>query len=112
LLEIVEQEPQDLGFEFGRWTGERLATYLAEQTGIQLSGSQGRMILKRKKYSFWAKRVLHVSTRTVIAQLKKVDVLSAVNEPILEQLDLQQVKVDVVPVKLIAEPSPLGGELD
>jgi len=28
--------------------GQRLATYLAEQTGIQLSGSQIRRILKRK----------------------------------------------------------------
>ena len=56
LLEIVEKEPSELGYEFGRWTGERLATYLAEQTGIQLSGSQVRRILKRKKYSYiWAK---------------------------------------------------------
>ena len=38
--------------------------------------------------------------------------LSAVNEAVLEQLDLQQVKVDVVPVKLLADPSPLEGELD
>ena len=45
-----------MGYDFGRWTGERLATYLAEQTGIKLSGSQVRRILKRKKYSYvWAK---------------------------------------------------------
>ncbi len=56
LLEVVDKEPKELGYEFGRWTGERLATYLAEQTGIQLSGSQVRRILKRKKYSYiWAK---------------------------------------------------------
>lgn len=56
LLLTVEKEPSELGYEFGRWTGERLATYLAEQTGIQLSGSQVRRILKRKKYSYiWAK---------------------------------------------------------
>lgn len=56
LLETIEKEPSELGYEFGRWTGERLATYLAEQTGIQLSGSQVRRILKRKKYSYiWAK---------------------------------------------------------
>jgi transposase len=40
LLLTVEKKPQELGYEFGRWTGERLATYLAEQTGIELSGSQ------------------------------------------------------------------------
>lgn len=56
LLETVDKSPEELGYEFGRWTAERLATYLAEQTGIQLSGSQVRRILKRKKYSYiWAK---------------------------------------------------------
>ncbi len=55
LLEIVDT-PQELGYEFGRWTGERLATYLAKTTGIELSCSQVRRILKRKKYSYiWAK---------------------------------------------------------
>lgn len=59
LLETVEKEPQELGYEFGRWTGERLATYLAEQTGIKVSGSQISQILKRKKSSYiWAKSSL------------------------------------------------------
>lgn len=56
LLETIEKEPRELGYEFGRWTGERLATYLAQQTGIELSGSQVRKILKQKKYVYlWAK---------------------------------------------------------
>lgn len=56
LLKTVERSPADLGYEFGRWTAERLATYLTEQTGIDLSSSQVRRILKRKKYSYiWAK---------------------------------------------------------
>lgn len=56
LLEIVDKKPSDLGYEFGRWTAERLATYLTEKTGIDLSSSQVRRILKRKKYSYiWAK---------------------------------------------------------
>lgn len=56
LLEAVEKDPQELGYEFGRWTGERLATYLVQETGIELSGSQVRRILKRKKYRYiWAK---------------------------------------------------------
>ncbi|MBD2014952.1 IS630 family transposase, partial [Microcoleus sp. FACHB-53] len=55
-LETIEKEPSELGYEFGRWTGERLATYLAVQTGIELSGSQVRKILKQKKYVYlWAK---------------------------------------------------------
>ena len=54
LLETVEKEPTDFGYEFGRWTGERLATYLSERTGIKLTGSQIRKILKKKKYVYLA----------------------------------------------------------
>jgi transposase len=56
LLEIVDKEPAEYGYEFGRWTAARLATYLEEFTGIKLSFSQVRRILERKKYVyFWAK---------------------------------------------------------
>lgn len=56
LLETVDKEPSELGYEFGRWTAERLATYLEKETGLKLSGSQVRKILKRKKYAYlWAK---------------------------------------------------------
>jgi transposase len=56
LMETIEKEPSDLGYEFGRWTAARLATYLSEKTGIQLSGEQVRRILQKKKYAYlWAK---------------------------------------------------------
>ncbi len=56
LLKTVDKSPSSLGYEFGRWTAERLATYLTMATGIELSSSQVRRILKRKKYSYiWAK---------------------------------------------------------
>ncbi len=56
LLELIEQEPAKFGYEFGRWTGARLATHLAKQTGIQLSSVQVREILRRKKYVYlWSK---------------------------------------------------------
>ena len=56
LLEIVEEEPSELGYEFGRWTAERLSTYLEKETGLKISSSQVRKILKRKKYAYlWAK---------------------------------------------------------
>lgn len=56
LMEVVEKEPKEFGYEFGSWSGERLANYLAKSTGIKLSGSQVRRILKRKKLSYiWAK---------------------------------------------------------
>lgn len=56
LLEVIEKEPTEYGYEFGRWTAARLATYLEKITGIKLSGSQVRRILERKKYVYlWAK---------------------------------------------------------
>ena len=56
LLEVVEKEPLEYGYEFGRWTANRLATYLDQVTGIKLSGSQVRRNLERKKYVYlWAK---------------------------------------------------------
>lgn len=59
LMEVIEKEPNELGYEFGRWTGERLATYLAQETGITLTGTQVRRILKQKKYAYhWAKYTL------------------------------------------------------
>lgn len=56
LLEVIDKEPAEYGYKFGRWTSARLATYLEMITGIKLSGSQVRRILSRKKYVYlWAK---------------------------------------------------------
>lgn len=46
LLSSVRQRPRALGLEFSLWTLERLADYLAEQTGIRLSGEGVRQRLK------------------------------------------------------------------
>ncbi len=51
LLQTVDKEPQELGYEFGRWTAKRLATYLESLTGIQLSGSQVRRISEDSYHS-------------------------------------------------------------
>jgi len=56
LLETVKKDPKELGYEFGRWTAKRLATYLEEKTGINLSSSQVTRILKREnQVDIWAK---------------------------------------------------------
>ena len=55
LLKIIEKDPQELGYDFGRWTAQRLATYLEESTGIKLSVGQVRRILKQKKYVYLAR---------------------------------------------------------
>ena len=48
LMEVAEKDPRELGNEFDRWTGDRLANYLAQITGIKLSGSQVRKILRKR----------------------------------------------------------------
>ena len=55
LLETIEKDPQKLGYNFGRWTAQRLATYLEGATGIKLSGGKVRRILKQKKYAYLAR---------------------------------------------------------
>jgi len=56
LMETIEQEPSDNGYEFGRWTAARLSEHLEKKTGIKLSSEQVRRILKAKKYVYhWAK---------------------------------------------------------
>ena len=55
LLEVLEIEPEKYGYEFGRWTTARLAIYLGDQTGIELSSTQVRRILKAKKYVYLAR---------------------------------------------------------
>lgn len=66
LLETVDKEPEELGYEFGRWTGKRLAKYLEERTGIKLSDSQVRRILEKKKYVYiWAKYDLEAKRNPV-----------------------------------------------
>lgn len=56
LLKVIDIDPSELGYDFGRWTAKRLATYLKLKTGIELSSSQVRRILAKKKYVYiWAK---------------------------------------------------------
>lgn len=56
LLKIVEIEPTELGYEFGRWTAQRLSEHLAQETGIVLSSGQVKRLLKEKGYRYiWQK---------------------------------------------------------
>ena len=36
LLEIIEKEPAEYGYEFGRWTAARLATYRCSSSSLTL----------------------------------------------------------------------------
>jgi transposase len=56
MLEVIDKEPQEYSYEFGRWTAARLAKHLGKETGVNLSGSQVARILTQKKYAYlWGK---------------------------------------------------------
>jgi transposase len=56
LIEVIDQDPKEHGYEFGRWTAKRLSTHLEDKTGIKLSSSQIRRILKKNKFVYiWSK---------------------------------------------------------
>ncbi|WP_013334730.1 IS630 family transposase [Gloeothece verrucosa] len=72
LLAVIEKNPEELGYEFGRWTAARLASYLEKETGICLSGSQVRRILQKKKYVYlWAKYSLEDKQNPVLREAFK-----------------------------------------
>ena len=52
LLEVIEKEPSELGYDFTIWTIDRLRAHLEKKTGIRLSESRFRALLKRKGYRY------------------------------------------------------------
>ena len=47
LLKVVHKNPNNLGYDADFWTSGRLATYMAKETGIELSGTQIIRILRK-----------------------------------------------------------------
>jgi transposase len=52
LLEVIEKEPGEFGYDFTIWTIDRLRAHLEKETGISLSESRFRALLKRKGYRY------------------------------------------------------------
>ena len=52
LEKVVEQNPQELGYTFTIWTAARLENHMARQTGIELSQSQFRALLKANDFVY------------------------------------------------------------
>ncbi len=51
LTEIIIKEPEEFGYEFGRWTVARLSTHMEKETGILLGNTQLRNMLKKSDLS-------------------------------------------------------------
>jgi putative transposase len=52
LEEALESDPSELGYEFNIWTVDRLRAHLYQQTGIRLSASRFRALLKKHDYVY------------------------------------------------------------
>jgi transposase len=52
LEEMLEKEPAEFGYRFAIWTSDRLRAHLEKETGILLSESRFRALLKKKGYRY------------------------------------------------------------
>lgn len=52
LEETLAQEPREFGYDFAIWTVERLRDHLAQVTGVHLSVSRLRMLLRQQRYVY------------------------------------------------------------
>jgi transposase len=52
LVEVIDKEPDEFGYDFSMWTVDRLRAHLEKQTGVNLSESRLRALLKRKGYRY------------------------------------------------------------
>jgi len=52
LIDTIDKAPEEYGYEFGRWTAARLATYLEKVTGIKLSSRYPGYYIKKNTFIF------------------------------------------------------------
>ncbi len=52
LEEVIAKEPAELGYDFAIWTSDRLRAHMKKESGIDLSDSRFRALLKRKGYRY------------------------------------------------------------
>lgn len=70
LEEIIEQDPQELGYTFTIWTADRLRLHLEVLTGKLLGPTQFRALLKENKFVY--RRPKHDLTDLQDPQARKV----------------------------------------
>jgi transposase len=49
---VVEQDPRTFGYTFTTWTAERLIAHMATETGIELSVSRFRVVMRQRGYVY------------------------------------------------------------
>jgi len=69
LEEVVEHDPQELGYPFTIWTLERLRMHMQNQTGVELGATQFRALLKENDFVY--RRPKHDLTNLQDPQARK-----------------------------------------
>ena len=69
LEQVVDQDPQALGYAFSLWTTERLRLHLKAKTGIELKPTQFRALLK--EHDFVYRRTKHDFTNLQAANARQ-----------------------------------------
>jgi transposase len=52
LAEVIEQNPQDLGYGFTLWTADRLRHHMEKETGESLGSTKFRTLLKENNFVY------------------------------------------------------------
>lgn len=65
LKEIVNHDPREYGYAFGRWTGQWLAKHLAKELDITVSAGYINMLLKEMGLSARQKKSQHSNQESV-----------------------------------------------
>lgn len=71
---ILAKEPSDYGYRFAIWTSDRLRFHLEKETGILLSESRFRALLKKRGYRYRRPKyeLNHLQDRAAKQQTEKV----------------------------------------
>jgi transposase len=52
LEQVIDQDPQELGYDFSIWTAGRLRLHMQKETGIELGSTQFRVLLKENDFVY------------------------------------------------------------
>jgi transposase len=52
LEQVIEQDPQELGYTFSIWTAGRLRLHMQKETGVELGQTQFRALLKENNFVY------------------------------------------------------------
>jgi transposase len=86
LEEMLAKEPSDYGYRFAIWTSDRLRAHLETETGILLSESRFRALMKKKGYRY--KRPKHDLShlQDPVAKKQTEDVLEELKKRVSETI--------------------------